>query len=65
MNRKPARRPDFTDTARILSHASLLDFAEGNGWRAAVAKAELRSRVRRGLVDDLDFDRAAKILNLA
>ena len=59
------RKPDFTDTIRIMSHDSVLDFAEGKGWKAAVAKTELRNRVRHGLVDDLDFLRAREILNLA
>jgi len=56
---------DFSQVAKHMSSASLFDYAEGEGWKAAIARDELRRRIRRGRVDDMDFDRAAKMFNLA
>ena len=56
---------DFTATARLMSSPTLLDIAAQSirpcsaaRWRAAIAKAELRERIRRGDVDDMDHARA-------
>lgn len=67
------RKPDFTDTIAKMSNPAVLDYAEGalgTAHQRAAAKMELRHRVRHGLVggkpgEELDFSRAAKILNLA
>lgn len=56
---------DFTFRARLMSSRTLLDIAAQSirpcseaRCRAAIAKAELRERIRRGDVDDMDHARA-------
>lgn len=62
------RNPNFTDALPHLSHDAVLDYAEGavgSRLQRIAAINELRLRVRKGEVNDLDFARARKVLNLA
>ena len=56
---------DFRDRIRIMSGPSVLDFAERAGWRQGIARVELRSRIARGDVDDIDCERAMAVIGEA
>lgn len=58
---------DFSSILPMMSNDSVLDYAEGFGGKRhekIAAINEIRQRVRKGEVNDLDFLRAAKVLNL-
>lgn len=59
---------NFTDVLAIMSNTSVLDYAEGKCGKAfqqKLAVRELSARVRKGLVNNLDFARAAAVLDFA